>query len=285
MAVVGAAVVAVLAVLAIFAPLIAPRGFADTSLPDNYAAPGAEFLMGADILGRDVFSRLLFGARVSLGVGLAGAVSAAIIGIAYGAVSGYFGGRVDAWMTRLLDLLYGIPAVLVIILLMVYFRAASAAPSPNLFVRGVSSMDEAIGGVLFILVGIALTSWLTTARLVRGMVISLKTRQFIEAARALGMSDARLIHRHLVPQVLGAVVVAETLAIPGYILAEAFLSFIGLGVSPPTPSWGGMIEDGFRSLRSHPHVVFFPAGVLFVALLAFNFLGDGLRDAFDPRSG
>ena len=285
LALVGAILIAIVAMVAIFAPLIAPKGFAEASLPDNYASPGSEFIMGADFLGRDIFSRIIYGARVSLAVGLAGATTAALIGVAYGAVSGYYGGRVDAWMTRLLDLLYGIPAILVVILLMVYFRAASASSSPSAFVRGVSSVDDALGGVFFIVVGIALTSWLTTARLVRGMVLSLKTSQFVEAAQVLGASDMRLIRHHLIPQVIGAVVVAETLSIPGYILAEAFLSFIGLGVPPPTPSWGGMVEEGFRSLRSHPHVVLFPAGILSITLLAFNFLGDGLRDAFDPRSG
>jgi oligopeptide transport system permease protein len=283
-ALVGLAFIVVLALAALAAPLVAPYHFAEDHLADNYAAPGTKYLLGADFLGRDLLSRLIYGARVSLTVGVVGATLATVIGVAWGAVAGYRGGIVDSLMMRFVDLMYGFPTLLLIILIMVFFRAPAGSSGAAGFVREeLRSLDSAIGGMLFIFIGIAITSWMTMARLVRGMVLSLKESDFVTAARATGASDVRIIWRHLAPNFLGPVIVAETLNIPTYILYEAFLSFIGLGVNAPMPSWGAMIDEGMAAMRSNPHVVLFPSAALALTLLAFNFVGDGLRDALDPR--
>ena len=286
LALTGGTIVLLLATAAVFAPLVAPKAYDKGSLKDNYATPrlGREYLMGGDFMGRDMLSRIIYGTRVSLTVGIVGATMATLIGVVYGSVAGYYGGRADNWMMRFVDLMYGLPTLLVIILIMVYFRSATlAGQTSNPVLRGIGSIDGAMGGMLFIFIGIGITSWLTVSRLVRGIVLSLKEQQFVEAAHALGASDRGIMVRHLLPNFIGPVIVAETLNIPSYILIEAFLSFIGLGVNPPMPSWGGMISEGFRGMRPYPHLVMFPALALSITLLAFNFLGDGLRDALDPR--
>ena len=284
LALIGAAVVLLLVFVAIFAPVLAPRGYAAASLKDNYATPGREFLLGADFLGRDMLTRIMYGTRVSLTVGIVGATMALLIGVVYGSMAGYYGGRIDNLMMRFVDVMYGLPTLLVIILIMVYFRSAAlSGVDTNPVLRFFGTLDDAMGGMLFIFIGIGITSWLTVARLVRGMVLGLKEQDFVDAAHALGASDRRIVVRHLLPNFLGPVIILETLNVPTYILTEAFLSFIGLGVNPPTPSWGGMISEGFRGLRSYPHLVLYPSAALSITLLAFNFLGDGLRDALDPR--
>ncbi|MBI4282542.1 MAG: ABC transporter permease [Chloroflexi bacterium] len=283
MALIGGIFIILMALTAIFAPWIAPKDYAEGNLVDNYAKPGSRFLLGADFMGRDLLSRIIYGARVSLTVGVVGATMATIIGMAYGSISGYYGGRVDNWMMRFVDLMYGMPTLLLIILLMVFFRGSATGPETNAFFSFMKSVDDSIGGMFFIFVGIALTSWLTMARLVRGQILSLKEREFVDAARAVGAGHMRIMTVHLLPNFLGPVIVAETLNIPTYILFEAFLSFIGLGVNPPMPSWGSMINEGIRGVRSYPHLVLFPSIALSLTLLAFNFLGDGLRDALDPR--
>jgi oligopeptide transport system permease protein len=283
-ALVGLVIILTLALLAIAAPLVAPYHFAEDHLEDNYASPGSQYVLGADFLGRDLLSRLIYGARVSLTVGVVGATMATLIGVIWGAVAGYRGGLVGSLMMRFVDLMYGFPTLLLIILIMVYFRASAESPGGAGFIReGLRSLDSAVGGTLFIFIGIAITSWMTMARLVRGMVLSLKESDYVMAARATGASGLGIIWRHLTPNFLGPVIVAETLNIPTYILYEAFLSFIGLGVNPPMPSWGAMIDEGMASMRSNPHLVLFPSAALALTLLAFNFLGDGLRDALDPR--
>ena len=280
----GLAIILALALVAVAAPLVAPYHFAEDHLEDNYASPGSQYLLGADFLGRDLLSRLIYGARISLTVGVVGATMAALIGVMWGAVAGYRGGLVDSLMMRFVDLMYGFPTLLLIILIMVYFRASAESAGGAGFIREeLRSLDSAVGGMLFIFIGIAVTSWMTMARLVRGMVLSLKESDYVMAARATGASDLGIIWRHLTPNFLGPVIVAETLNIPTYILYEAFLSFIGLGVNPPMPSWGAMINEGMSSMRSNPHLVLFPSATLALTLLAFNFVGDGLRDALDPR--
>ncbi|MBI4298662.1 MAG: ABC transporter permease [Chloroflexi bacterium] len=284
LAVAGGIILLLLVIAAIFAPFIAPKGYAEGSLEQNYATPGKRYLLGADFMGRDLLSRIIYGTRVSLTVGVVGATLATIIGVIYGSISGFYGGRIDNWMMRFVDLMYGLPTLLLIILIMVYFRSSSlVGVESNPVIKALSVIDDAIGGMFFIFIGIATTSWLTMSRLVRGMILSLKEQQFVEAALVAGASDFRIMSRHLLPNFLGPVIVAETLNIPNYIIIEAFLSFIGLGVNPPMPSWGGMISEGFRGMRSYPHLVLFPAMALSITLLAFNFLGDGLRDALDPR--
>lgn len=281
----GLAVIVTLAVLAIAAPLVAPFHFADDHLEDNFTGPGSKYLLGTDFLGRDVLSRLIYGTRVSLTIGVAGATMATIIGVTWGTIAAYRGGFTDSVMMRFVDLMYGFPTLLLIILIMVFFRANVDPSSEGSFSlrETLRSLDLALGSLLFIFIGIAITSWMTTARLVRGLVLSLKEQEFVNAARALGASDRRIILRHLLPNFLGPVIVAETLNIPTYILFEAFLSFIGLGVNPPVPSWGAMINEGVQAMRSSPHLVLFPSLTMVLALLSFNFLGDGLRDALDPR--
>jgi oligopeptide transport system permease protein len=298
--VVGGVIILALFVTFIFADVIAPRPYAQQTPVQNYAMPSwlislfpmtqgyakesNDYLLGADDLGRDLFSRVIYGTRISLSVALLGPLIAFLIGTIYGTISGYFGGRVDDIMMRLVDVMYAFPTILLIILLMAYFRSSFAGVAdPGSIKYQLNRIDAAMGGMFFIFVGIGLTSWMGNARLTRGQILSVREKEFVEAARALGAGDLRIMFKHIFPNILGPIIVAETLAIPAYISFEAFLSFIGLGVNPPTPSWGIMIADGARAIRSYPHVVMFPALALAVTMFAFNFLGDGLRDALDPR--
>ena len=285
-AVAGGVILIIVALVAIFAPLIAPQHFAKGSLIDNYAPPGGKYLLGADFLGRDLLSRLIYGTRISLAVGLLGAFFALVIGLAYGTVSGYYGGRIDNILMRIVDTLYAFPDLLFIILLLVTFKAGIGQETlRNPFVKAIADLDTAMGGTFLIILGISLTSWVGMARLTRGMALALRESDFIQAAKALGATDARITFRHLVPSLLGPLLVRITLAIPGFIATEAFLSFIGIGANPPTPSWGIMVAEGFKAMRSHPHLAIFPGIALALVMFAFNFLGDGLRDALDPRHG
>jgi len=283
MATTGAVIVIALCITAIFAPLVAPYAYDEANFWDNYAKPGEKYWLGADFMGRDLLSRIIYGARVSLSVALMGATVSFVVGIAYGLIAGYAGGKVDNYMMRLVDIGYGVPTLLLIILLMVYFKSTFTSVQPGTFAGMLTSIDNALGGMFFIFIGIGLTSWLGMARLARGMTLSLKEKEFIETARAMGASNLRIISRHILPNIIGPCIISQTLTIPTYILYEAFLSFIGLGVNPPTPSWGMMISEGYQGMRSYPHLVLFPALALSITMFAFNFLGDGLRDALDPH--
>ncbi len=285
LAVVGGIAILLFVVAAAFAPKVAPHSYAESDFDAALATPGPKFPMGADFMGRDLLSRLIYGARISLTVAALGAFFAFTIGLLYGTISGYSGGRVDNVMMRIVDVLYSFPDLLFIILLMVTFKSgvAGQVAGNSPFIRAVTAIDKQLGGMLFIVVGISLTSWIGMSRLARGMALSLRETEFIQAARAQGAGNLRIIVRHLVPNLIGPLLVSVTLAIPGYIGTEAFLSFIGLGVDPPMPSWGAMIADGFQNMRSHPHLALFPGIALAVLMLSFNFLGDGLRDALDPR--
>ena len=283
MAVLGGIIILVLLTLAIFAPYIAPYHFAEGSLLDNYAKPGTKYLLGADFMGRDLLSRIIYGTRISLSVGIVGALTAFIIGVFYGVVSGYYGGKVDDMMMRLVDIMYGFPTILLIILLMVLFKSTFSIATPGTFAGYLNVVDRAFGGLFFIFIGIGVTSWLGMARIARGMALSLREKEFVEAARATGNVNLQIILKHVLPNLIGPCIVRVTLAIPGYITFEAFLSFIGLGVNPPTPSWGMMISEGYKAIRSYPHLAIYPGLALAISMMAFNFLGDGLRDALDPR--
>lgn len=298
-AVVGGTIVIILIVMAVFAPQIAPRSYEKQVLKDQntvpawllsvfptmkpYARLSNDYLLGADYVGRDLFSRIVYGARVSLTVAFIGPLISLLIGTIYGSISGYFGGRVDNIMMRIVDVLYAFPGLLFIILLLAFFRSTLTRIEPGTFAYSISQLDARLGGMLFIFVGIGLTAWETMARLTRGQVLSVREKEFIEAARTIGASNMRIMFRHILPNIIGPLVVAETLAIPGYISTEAFLSFIGLGVNPPTPSWGSMISDGAQVIRTYPNQTVFPALALAITMFSFNFLGDGLRDALDPR--
>ncbi|MBN1933519.1 MAG: ABC transporter permease [Anaerolineae bacterium] len=277
-----------LTLVAIFAPLVAPEGVDEQKLKDNYKAsrlvdPSSPYLLGADSFGRDILSRVIYGARVSLSVAFVASAVSLAIGLVYGLTSGYFGGAVDNVMMRIVDVLWGFPFLIFVILLQVYFKAVANQGGGGLIAAPMVALDRRMGGMLFIFIALGALNWIGMSRLARGQVLSYKQKEFVESARMIGASDMRIIFRHLLPNILGPCIISETMAIPGYIFTEAFLSFIGLGVNAPTPSWGIMIDSGYRAMRSHLHVLLAPAIALVLTSLAFNFLGDGLRDAFDPR--
>ena len=284
-AVAGGAILLVIVLAAVFADFVAPYSITEGKIRDNYAGPSASHPLGCDFMGRDMLSRLIYGARISLAAGLIGALTAFVIGVTFGLIAGFFGGKTDNIMMRFVDIMYSFPTLLLIILLMVFFKSSfSISGVAEGGLRGaLSDIDRAMGGMFFIFLGIGLTSWLGMARLVRGMVLSVRGKEYVEAARAVGTPRSKILLRHVLPNVLGPAIVAQALQIPGFILYEAFLSFIGLGVNPPTPSWGMMLSEGYVAMRSHFHLVLWPALAISITLFAFNFLGDGVRDAFDPR--
>lgn len=302
-AVIGAAIVTVNILVALLAPVVAPKAFDDASLTNSNATPtwvtrvfpgmkpreeggyvkiNNSYLLGADKLGRDLLSRILYGARISITVAIVGPLVSMVIGLIVGLVAGYQGGWIDNLLMRFVDIMFAFPTYLLIILLMSFFRLGSSQFEPGSLVYAVSQMDATMGGLLFIFIGIGLTAWMGAARLVRGQVLSVRENEYVVAAYALGVPTARIILRHILPNIIGPLIVTETLNIPSYIAYEAFLSFIGLGVNPPTPSWGGMIAEGALVIQNYPNQALFPALTLFLLMFAFNFLGDGLRDALDP---
>jgi len=251
-----------LGLLAVSAPWL--PGLADPTAQDlrlGATPPSIAHWFGTDELGRDTLARVIHGGRISLLVGLVGTLVSLVIGVSYGAVAGYRGGRTDEMMMRAVDVLYSLPYIFLVILLLVFFSRS----------------------ILMLFVALGLVQWLTLARIVRGQVLSLKQQNFVEAARALGAGDGAIIFRHIVPNTLGPVIVYTTLTVPAVILQEAFLSFLGLGVQPPAASWGTLVSDGARLLALFPWLVIFPGVALSLTLLCFNFLGDGLRDALDPQ--
>ena len=241
------------------------------------------FFTGSDDLGRDLFSRVIYGTRVSIAVALVASTVSLLIGIVYGTISGYAGGSVDNIMMRIVDFLYAIPMLPIIIIMTAYFKALARRGTSSGLMSVLLELNSITGGLFFMFVAIGALNWIGMARLARGQVLSYKQQEFVEAARAVGASNGHIIIKHLIPNILGPLIISESLAIPGYISLEAILSFIGLGVNPPTPSWGQMINMGYSGIRSAPHLVLVPGGALALLTLAFNFMGDGLRDAFDTR--
>ena len=281
-AVLGLAFIVFEIVLALAAPLVAPYNYTDRTTGATTQSPTREHMFGTDVQGRDVLSRVIYGSRVSLTVGFAAEAIILAIGIPLGLLAGYYGKWADMLLMRVVDVMYAFPDILLMITLMTYLKAKMPTATGGVMLVA-RHFYEATGGMAGIFLALAFTSWLTLSRLVRGEVLALKRREFVEAAHCIGASDGRVMRQHLFPNVLAPVIVSATLGVPSAILAEAFLSFIGLGVNPPTPSWGMMISEGLPGLRSVPHMVLAPSAALALTVLAFNFLGDGLRDALDPR--
>jgi oligopeptide transport system permease protein len=264
-------ILASIVLLALFAPLLSPHAYDEVNydliscapswwpFEAGCSAPG--YLFGTDAIGRDIFVRVLYGARVSLAVGLVATIVSLVIGVLYGATAGYLGGRTDSLMMRVVDVLYSLPFIFFVIILMVVFD------------RNFILLFVAIGAV----------EWLTMARIVRGQTLSIKQKEFIEAARAAGVGPFGIITRHIIPNVVGPVVVYVTLTVPTVILTESFLSFLGLGIQEPLTSWGVLISDGADQMETAPWMLLFPALFMAVTLFCFNFIGDGLRDAMDPK--
>jgi ABC-type dipeptide/oligopeptide/nickel transport system permease subunit len=266
---------------AIFAPLVAPSNYATQDYAALTLPPSGAHWLGTDDLGRDILSRLIFGARISLSVGFVVQAVILLIGVPAGLVAGFYGGKIDTIIMRLVDALYSIPSLLFVIVIMTYLRARLQTADGGVF-GVISNLDNRAGGLVGVFIGIGLINWMPAARLVRSQAIAIKKKEFVEAARGSGASNRRIIFQHILPNVVATIVVTATIGIPQAIIYEAGLSFLGLGANPPTPSWGLMIAEAIKNLRSHPYMLVSPAIVLSTTVLAFNFLGDGLRDALDP---
>ena len=257
----GLGIIVLISLLAVLGPLLSPYSYSDQSLANANQPPSSAHWLGTDNLGRDLATRICYGARISLSIGIVASLINLGIGVLYGGISGYFGGRIDSVMMRIVDILYGIPLLLYVILLMVVLKP----------------------GLMNVFLALGLVYWLRMARIVRAQVLGLKELEYVLAARVLGASHRRLIFGHLLPNSLGPIIITLTLSIPEAIFTEAFLSFIGLGVSAPMASWGVLASEGVVTLRSYPFQLLSPAIAISLTMLGFNFLGDGLRDALDPR--
>ena len=259
----SAIVISSMTVLVVIGPLFSSYAYDFTDWSNLSIAPSLEtgHFFGTDTLGRDLFVRTLYGGRISLMVGIVATIVSLVIGISYGATAGYFGGRLDHIMMRIVDILYALPFMFLVILLMVFFGR----------------------NIVLIFVAIGAINWLDMARIVRGQTLSLKNKEFVEAAEAQGVTAFAILRRHVVPNLLGVVAVYVTLTIPQVILVESFLSFLGLGVQEPMTSWGALVKDGSEELESAPWMLVFPALFLAAMLFCFNFLGDGMRDVLDPK--
>lgn len=260
-AMVSLCILVLITLAVIFLPMLAQFSYEDTDWYAMNAAPSAEHIFGTDSLGRDIYVRTLIGGRISLMVGIMGAMVAVLIGTLYGATSGFLGGRVDRIMMRILEILYAIPFMFLVIVLVTFFGR----------------------NIMLIFVAIGAIAWLDMARIVRGQTLSLRGKEFIEAAHVCGVSKWKIITRHIVPNVLGIVVVYSTLLIPSMILTESFLSFLGLGVQEPMTSWGALLQEGANTMEIAIWQLGFPAAFMILTLFCFNYVGDGLRDALDPK--
>jgi ABC-type dipeptide/oligopeptide/nickel transport system permease subunit len=261
LAVAGGVVVALLCLVALLADVLAPYPYTKTNFARLHEFPSRDYPLGTDQLGRDLLSRMIYGARISMVVGLGAQLLVVLIGVPIGALSGYLGGRADLLLTRCIDVMYAFPRLLFVILVMSMLGAGLA----NIFIA------------------IGLTGWVGIARQTRAQILALKGQEFVEAARALGAGAGRLLGRHLLPNALTPIVVSVTFGVPEAIFTEAALSFIGVGINPPTPSWGQMVGEGQQFLRSSWHLCVFPSLAIALTMLSFTFLGDGIRDALDPK--
>jgi oligopeptide transport system permease protein len=249
----------------------------------QFAVPGAQHWFGTDVHGRDVFSRTLFGAQVSLLVGVVGAIVSLVIGVLWGAVAGYVGGRVDSFLMRVVDILYSLPSIIFVIVLI---TTLGEIVKQSHLVEESPAAESALR-VVMLFVGLGAISWLTMARIIRGQVLALRSRAFVEASRALGAGTGRILFRHIIPNIFGVAITYTALTMPAIILYESFLSYLGLGIQPPMASWGTLIAEGVEQInpvRIYWWLIVFPGGVLVTTLLALNFLGDGLRDAWDVKA-
>jgi oligopeptide transport system permease protein len=262
MAMIGLCVLLFFIAIALLTPLIAPYSYEGQNLELGATSPSSQHWLGTDTLGRDQLTRIMYGSRISLMVGFIATSVALLIGVLWGATAGFLGGRVDAVLMRIVDVLYALPFTIFIILLTVIFGSS----------------------ILLLFLAIGAVEWLTMARIVRGQVLTIKKQEFVEAAVSMGLSPWRIITRHLIPNVLGPIIVYTTLTIPSVILLESFLSFLGLGIQPPQSSWGSLISSGVESMEEYPWLLIFPGLALSLTLFSLNFLGDGLRDALDPRA-
>jgi oligopeptide transport system permease protein len=262
MAMISLVILIGITLVSLIGPAISPYAYDQQNLDRVFEGPGKDHIFGTDNLGRYLFARTTYGGRISLAVGLLATLVSLVIGVSYGMFSGYTGGRIDAWMMRAVDVLYALPFTIFVILLMVIFG------------RNFLLLFLAIGAV----------EWLTMARITRAQTMNLKRSEFIEAARALGYSHGRILFRHLLPNLIGPIIVYATLTVPAVMLLEAVLSFLGLGVQAPMSSWGSLIKEGAEKMDAAPWLLFFPGMFFCLSLFALNFLGDGLRDALDPKS-
>ncbi len=262
--------VSAVCLMAVFAPLLAPYSFETQDINRLLMSPDWHNWLGTDALGRDVLSRIIYGARMSMSVGFLTALFSLLVGGLYGAVAGWMGGWVDSVMMRIIDVLYAIPDLVLLILVTVIFNSVKIFENPEL---------KALTGIFLAL---SVVGWVSLARLVRGQVLQARELLFVEGARSTGATSTRILFRHIFPNILGPIIVMLTFQVPSNILYESFLSFIGLGLQPPYSSWGVLANDGWHSV-GYPHLLLFPGAALFVTMLAFNLLGDGLRDAFDPK--
>ncbi len=261
LAIAGLIIIVFIILFSFVGPFFSKFSYYNTELYNTYKSPTFEHPFGTDELGRDVLVRVMYGGRISLAVGFVASFVNLLIGVIYGGISGYVGGRVDEVMMRIVDILFSIPVLLIVILLMVVLGP----------------------GLINIFIALGLSYWTSMARIVRGQILSLKEQEFTLAARMLGATRSQILFRHLIPNTIGPIIVTSTFQIPNAIFFESFLSFIGLGVSAPMASWGVLASDGIRAIRAYPYLIFFPALFICITMLSFNFVGDGLRDAFDPR--
>ena len=262
MAMVSLGILIAIFLVSVLGPIFCPYSYDEQNLDHIFQSPDQSHFFGTDNLGRDLFARTTYGGRISLAVGLLATLVSLVIGVSYGMLSGYVGGRLDAWMMRTVDVLYSLPFIIFVILLMVMFGR----------------------NFLLLFVAIGAVEWLTMARITRAQTLNLKNAEFVEAARALGYSHTRILFRHLLPNLIGPIIIYATLTVPAVMLLEAVLSFLGLGVQAPMSSWGSLIKEGAEKMDAAPWLLLFPGSFFCLTLFALNFLGDGLRDALDPKS-